>query len=758
MLEMAQFFTSLAGVALPLGILLVISGRVKLKNELDVIVRVLAAFCIAMACYWLVGYSLSTVPTHFGLFGSGNWLFDRSALVRDASNLRVIFLFSLPPIIVATAMAERGAFTSNNLLVAFTAVLVAPITAHWAWAGLGEYGLDGVAIHLAKQNFEGMGWLAERGFIDRGGAVVIFTAAGCAGLAASTIIGPRKGRFPLLSNRPRGHSPSFHFLGTIAVVMGLGMISAGQAGRIDHMDEIVFNVLFGAIFAVIATLLAMGILRKQGYSTSLMNVGVAGVAGAIAVTSFTIDVSPASAALAGMFAGGFAIALRYFFTSMEIDDPGDVVAFCLAGGVTGGMIVPIISSGLSPQLLSDLATQTLGLVVISIWSFGIVWILGSILHFTLGLRVSEADEMRGLSRTHFSVQSEPDYLFSRLQRNQNFSAALGSDQSRDLGRLSSALNERVARLRNEVHRAVDRVQSSGNVKIAGAIATRMRHADDTLRVKTEDVLLLMEQALGSTEGNNAAVELHDWMVRALDVLMTPCLQDLDQFIRHMPLQVDIDELEYLVVAASDSISRCAHQVEQIGDFGSAHSEGHFARDRDCDLASLLQDKKDYLLALAEMRNSPLQIDCPVESGLEIAGDERALSRILLLMVESAFNRPDRNRDRPIRLELREQVSNSAILLDCLDTGTALSRRQLAAITTPMADDINLSEIGFSQIMPLILIMQLVRVIGGEVKLSSEPGLGTRLSCRFRTLQMERDKRRREGAAFNKLDLKKQSAA
>lgn len=756
MLELAQFFTSLAGVALPLGILLVISGRVKLKNELDAIVRVLAAFCIAMACYWIIGYSLSTTPTHFGLFGSGNWFFGRDAMLGDASNLRTIFLFSLPPIIVATALAERGSFSSNNLLVAATAILVAPITAHWAWAGLGEYGLDGVAIHVARQQIQDMGWLAERDFVDRGGAVVIFVAAGFAGLAASLIVGPRKGRFPLLSNRPRGQSPSFHFLGTIAVIMGLAMISAGQADRIDHMDEIVFNVLFGAIFAVVATLLAMGILRRQGYSTNLIN---AGVAGAIALTSFAIETSPASAALAGMFAGGFAIALRYFFAATEIDDPGDLISFCLAGGMTGGLIVPIISSGLSPQLLSDLATQTLGLVAVSIWSFGIVWSIGSVLHFTLGLRASEADEIRGLSRSHFAVQSEPDYLFSQLQRNQNFAvSSTFKSSSKDLARLSAALNERVARLRTEVHRAVDRVQSSGNIKIGGAIATRMRHADDTLRVKTEDVLLLMEQALGNTEGNNVAVTLHDWMVRALDVLMAPSLQDLDQFIRHIPLQADIDELEYLVVAASESISRCAHQVEQICDFGAAHSEGHFARDRKCDLAELLQDKKDYLLAVAEMRNSPLQIDCPFETGLEIAGDERAVSRILFLMVEAAFNRPDRNRERPIRLELREQVSNSAILLDCLDTGTALSQRQLAAISDPMAEEINLAEIGFNQIMPLILIMQLVRAIGGEVKLSSEQGLGTRLSCRFRTLQQDRKRQLSESAVFNKLNLKKQSAA
>lgn len=758
MLEMAQFFTSLAGIAIPLGILLIISGRVKLKNELDVVVRVLGAFCIAMACYWVIGYSLSTVPSQSGLFGTGKWFFDRKTMIDDASNLRIIFLFSLPPIIVATSMAERGAFTSNNILVAATAIFVAPITAHWAWAGLGEYGLDGVAIHVARQHIQQMGWLAERGFVDHGGAVVIFSAAGFAGLAATLTVGPRKGRFPLLSNRPRGHSPSFHFLGTIAVVLGLAMISAGQAGRVDRMDEMVFNVLFGAIFAVIAILMTIGMLRKSGYSANLMNVGVAGVAGAIAMTSFTMDASPASAALAGMFAGGFAISLRYFFTEMEIDDPGDVIAFCLAGGLTGGMIVPIISSGLSPLLLTDLATQTLGLVVISLWSFGSVWVVATVLHITLGLRVTDADEMRGLSRSHFAVQSEPDYLFTQLQRNQSFAAAQGLGKSKDLERLSAAVNERVARLRNEVHRAVDRVQSSGNIKIGGAIASRMRYADDTLRVKAEDVLLLMEQALGSAEGNNSAVTMHEWIVRALDVLMAPSLQDLDQFIRHIPLQADLDELEYLVVAASESLSRCAHQVEQICDFGSAHSEGHFARDRNCDLAALLRDKRDYLLAVAEMRNSPLQIDCPVEKGFEIAGDERALSRILLLMVEAAFNRPDRNRDRPIRLELREQTSNTAILLDCLDTGAALSQRQLAAISDPMSEEINLEAIGFNQIMPLILIQQLVRAIGGEIKLSSEQGLGTRLSCRFRSDQQGRQNRRGDGSAFNKLDIKKRPAA
>ena len=735
MLQLAHFFTSLASITLPLGLLLLVSGRVKFKNELDVVVRVVAAFCIAMASYWVIGYSLSSTPSFWGVVGAGDWVFDRANLDAKASDLRVVCLFSLPPILVSAILVERGTFMPINLLVLATAILVAPITAHWAWAGLSEGGLDGAARHLAYHADGGQGWLAARGFMDKGGTVIFFAAAGFAAMATTLVVGPRKGRFPLLANRPRGHSPTFHFLGAICLILGLSLISTNQANQISEMDEIVFNVLFGSIFAFLAVLMIMGISGQKAFATDLIN---AGVAGSIAMTAFAAEMAPASAALTGMFAGSVVLILRRVFAASELDDTSDLIAIFLAGGMTGGLVAPIMRAELSGHLLNDIAIQLLGLVTVGLWSFGSVWLVAHLLHKYLGLRSRDSDEMRGLSRSYFSHQSEPDFLIAQLQRNSAFSAIRTSDLSEDLGHLSEELSERIVSLRGELHRAIDRVQSSDQVVKGATIAARMRQAEDTLKVKTEDILMLIEHALADTIGSSSGAELQAWIAQSLELLMAPCFKDLDQFTRHIPLQVEVDELENLVHAASESLSRCAHQVEQVRDFGVAHLEGQFSRSHQCDLAELLDQKAKLLIRLADMQDNPLQIDAVQQNGIYVSGNKIMFARILSLMVEAAFHRFVRRQGRPIRLELSMQNGGQTVVLDCLDTGIALSARQIKAITEPMSEDIKLADVGLGQIMPLVLASRLVQIVGGEASLSSEQGLGTRISYRFRTVEVKRE--------------------
>lgn len=105
--------------------------------------------------------------------------------------------------------------------------------------------------------------------------------------------------------------------------------------------------------------------------------------------------------------------------------------------------------------------------------------------------------------------------------------------------------------------------------------------------------------------------------------------------------------------------------------------------------------------------------------------------MITLSAEGAFNRLLKGRVDPVRLELREHISGEYIIFECLDTGAALSSRQVRAITDPLASSGTLSEVGLSQILPLILATRLIEAIGGEFTLSSEHGLGTLLQARFR---------------------------
>ncbi len=714
MLELIQFFMSIAGIAVPLGLLLIMAGRVRYRNELDTLVRITSAFGITIAAFWLIGHSLYSSPSLWGFVG-WNWgaIDHYSNSMTNGLNLRTIFLFAIPSILVASTMAERGRWLAGNILVAIVAAFIFPIVAHWGWHN--------------SHNSEG--WLITRGFMDSGGAVVFFAAAGFAALAASIVIGPRMMRFPDQASRPRGHSPTFTFLGAMILIIGLAVMTAGQHNQAALMSEAFLHVVIGSTFAGAA---ALGLLIMWPERVSAMDLLNSSLAGGIALIAFASKASPASAALVGMLAGAMGIGLRNILMQLEIDDVGDLISSSIAGGVLGGAIAPIMVSGERGELLNNLFLQWLGIAAICLWAFLCVWAVAKVLDQVFGMRVDPADEVRGLSFANFAMQSEPDYVISYMSHNSILGSATQKDSGEELGRLSADVSNKVVNLRNEIRRAINRIQStSPDAKLGAAMAARMRMSDDTLRVNAEDVLLLLERVLSRDNAAGYGPELRSWSIEAIELLLVPTMSDLEQYIRHMPLQAELEELEAMVIGATDSISRCAHQIEMVADYCDADSDGFFVRDHTCDLSAVLRERSKVLLASAEIRNNPLQVDLRDTEHLIVNGDAKALSRMIMLSAEGAFNRLVAGRGDPVRLELREHIGGDHILFECIDTGAALSSRQVRAITSPFTAIGSLGDLGFAQILPLILATRLIEAIGGEFTLSSEHGLGTLMQARFR---------------------------
>ena len=717
MLELVQFFMAIAGMAIPIGLTLTIAGRIRAKNEFDILIRVMTAFGLTTAMYWLIGYHLSTAEGLDGLFHLGSVAFERQDL-KDSpgSDLRTIFLLSVPSIILAISMAERGAWLTGNLVVIVVAGFVVPIILQWTWIAP-----NGQA-----------GWLVARGFEDIGGAVIYFASAGFVGLATSLVIGPRVARFPLRKVETSGTSPSLSYLGLMLTTIGLALITAGRSENIAEMSGIVLNVLIGSSFAGGSALTLFVVRRERACANDLLN---SCFAGSIALIAFAPSTAPASAALVGMFAGSVAIGLRNVLAAIEIDDPGDMIAICISGGVVGGIIAPVLSGSQSGALLNAVAMQLIGVFAIGLWSFLITWSVAILVHKTVGLRASEHDEARGLSRAFYNHQGEQDYLVSLLAQGSDILNEKSEDHSEIKNRISSDFSTQLVNIRSQTRQAIERIQSTAaDAKIGSAMAARMRLADDGLRVNAEGVLLLLDHILSAENAKSHTSQFMTWIEQAIRVLMEPTRTDLAQFTRHLPLQAELEEVENMVIAASDTVSRCAHQLALIRDFSDAGSEGYFSRNHTCDVAELLNNQAGQLNALAEIRNIPLQIDCPVEKGLLAVGDANAFSRILMLMVEAAFNRNLHKNDAPIRLELREHILGNHVVFECLDTGLSLTGRQLRTISDPLERETALESLSLPQIMPLILAVRLVEVIGGECSLSSENGVGTLIHCRFRRVQ------------------------
>ena len=723
MQELAQLLMSVAGFGVPLGIMLLMAGRVKIRNEMDTLIRVISAFCVTMVCYWIVGQGLFHGDSVQGLFGLGWSAFSQTSLVGEVGDLRTIFLFSVPPIMATTAMVERGSFLAGNFLVAVVAIFVTPVVAHWAW--------------YSEPDLKG--WLAYQGFIDDGGAVVIFAAAAFVAIATSITLGPRMGRFPVKTDRPSGQSPTYHALGMILIVFGIAMVTAGHLDDLKTMSATLFKVLLGVSFAVMSALILLVVRRKDGASLDLM---ASALAGAVALSAFAPHTSPANAALAGLFAGSVSIGLRRVFLATEVDDPGDLAAAFLAGGLTGGLLSPVLFAVSSQSLINQLSVQLIGLITIAIWSFLLPYGVAQALMRASVLRVSEGDEARGLSRAHFGLRSEADFLVSQIAHGASIENVQQEGALDHQNALAENFSRSIATLRSEAHRATDRIRASmSDARKKTTMINRIRLAEDTLRVKSEDILLMLESSRRCEHDQINGVDFHQWLVSALEQVLDPAVQRLAQFARHLPLQVELEELETTVLAASDEIARSAHKMELLLDYASAQMRGFYSRDHVCDLAQLLSDHSIFLRSLADVRQSPIQIDCPVSSGYPVSGDANAFKRILSLVVEAALNRLGGQDSQPVRIELRQTSSSHHVQLECLDTGTALTRRQIRAILDPVTSGERLEELGINQILPLMLTARLVEAMGGDITLTSQQGIGTVIHCQFRKLTTQITKSR-----------------
>ena len=725
MLEFARMLMSIAGLGLPMGLIMVLSGRVRYRNELDTFLRMVSAYCISMVIYWVIGYGLYSGDTIEGLIGSTNGVLRRSDLMHGEPDLFLLVLFSIPAITAAAAMVERGSYHVGNLLTAAIAVCIAPVVAHWT-------------LH---SGIDGDGWLLARDFKEAGGLIVIFIASGFVALAISLALGPRRGRFPMQSGRPRGHSPTWYGMGVIVIVTATISLAVIQANSLEEMSVAFYVQLIGVSFATVSGSL-LHFLMRRGETTQ--NISTSALAGTVALTAVASFAEPVDAALIGILAGTLSVSFNRILSAIELDDPGELISAFLSGGLVGGLMAPLAWSGSSASLAREFVTQLLGISAIGAWSFSVTLLLALLLKGLMGLRVSEVDEKRGLSMSHFGFVSEPDFMISSIMHNLRASERSSGDSNAVLARLAANFGQTIVKLHEETSKATDRILStSSDPRKGAAMVARIRLAEDTMRVKAEDILMLMEDILKTGDAGSEQFML--WGQEVVEKLMAPVENDIKKLARHIPLQAELTELENIVIAAAETLAQAVHHIELMRDLEDAQVDGFFSRDHICDVAVLLHEKTTRIKAISEVRNRPVQIDCPVSKGLTVSGDANAFSRILTLTVEGALNRALSDSSSPVRLELKEHSSGQYVILDCLDTGTALSMRQIRAIRDPLSEDRSLDELGIGQILPLILVSRLVRAMGGEFAITSAHQAGTQIRCRFRMRQAKSTKGTRKAA-------------
>ena len=251
-----------------------------------------------------------------------------------------------------------------------------------------------------------MSSLGPNGVLDFAGGLVVHVTCGAAALAAVLVIGPRKG-FGRENFLP--HSLPMTMVGTGLLWFGWFGFNGGSALAADGVAATAFVAthLAGMSGMAMWTLLEW---IKLGKPTTL-GAASGAISGLATITPAAGFVGPNSAIIIGFIAGLVCYMAVTAKSRLGYDDSLDVVGIHGVGGVVGTLLLGVFASttvnpggvdGLIAGSATQLGYQALGVVIVTAYAFTVSWVLLKVIQATMGLRVSEENEVQGLDYTEHS--------------------------------------------------------------------------------------------------------------------------------------------------------------------------------------------------------------------------------------------------------------------------------------------------------------------------------------------------------------------
>ncbi|MCX8038052.1 MAG: ammonium transporter [Candidatus Sumerlaeia bacterium] len=368
------------------GLALFYGGMVRRKNVLATIMHSFTAVAIISVQWVLWGYSLAFGPDIGGVIGSLAWVGLRevgtapypaySATVPHQLFMIYQCMFAIiTPALISGAMAERMNFKAYVLFLLLWATFVYDPVAHWVWG-------DG-------------GWLKKLGALDFAGGTVVHLISGVTALAAALMLGRRTG-WPREAIMP--HNLPFTVMGAGILWFGWFGFNAGSALAAGELSATAFVATNTAAAAAALTWMLLD-WASFGKPTALGTASGA-VAGLVAITPAAGFVTPLAAIVIGCAGGAACRQVVVWRTRRGIDDSLDAFGVHGIGGMTGALLTGVLAtvgaSGLIAGNVRQLVVQVIGVVVTAAYALGVSFIILKALDASIGLRVSEREEMEGL--------------------------------------------------------------------------------------------------------------------------------------------------------------------------------------------------------------------------------------------------------------------------------------------------------------------------------------------------------------------------
>jgi Amt family ammonium transporter len=383
--DMGMLWMLLSGILvffMQAGFTLVESGMTRSKNAVNIAMKNLLDIAVGSLTYWFVGYSLMYGDTTNGLFfwsgimqGEGADLFFQTMFAATAAT------------IVSGAIAGRTKYSTYVIFSIVMTAIIYPIAGGWQW--------------------QGSGWLTELGFIDFAGSSIVHAVGGFAALVAAYLVGPRIGKYVNGKVMPiPGHNQILATLGVFILWLGWFGFNGGSQlawGGDDAVQAstVVLITNLAAAAGALGALITTWIWYGKPHLAQSLNGALAGL---VSITAGCGNMSAGGAVLAGLIGGIIVVfSIEFIEKKLKIDDAigaasvHGVVGFwgtIVVGlwGIDGDTKIGLFNGGGSAQLVSQLT----GGLAYAVWAVVLSFIVFGILKKTVGLRVTEEEEVAGL--------------------------------------------------------------------------------------------------------------------------------------------------------------------------------------------------------------------------------------------------------------------------------------------------------------------------------------------------------------------------
>ncbi|MGY8918790.1 MAG: ammonium transporter [Flavobacteriales bacterium] len=364
------------------GFTLVESGMTQSKNAVNIAMKNLLDITVGSLTYWFVGYSLMYGDTTNG------WFFWSGIMQGEGADLFFQTMFAATAAtIVSGAIAGRTKYSTYAIFTVVMTAIIYPIAGGWQW--------------------QGSGWLTELGFIDFAGSSIVHAVGGFAALVAAYMVGPRIGKYVDGKVMPiPGHNQILATLGVFILWLGWFGFNGGSQlawGGDDAVaaSTVVLITNLAAAAGALGALITTWIWYGKPHLAQTLNGALAGL---VSITAGCGNMTAGGAVLAGLIGGIIVVfSIEFIEKKLKIDDAiGAASVHGIVGfwgtiviglwGVEGDTKLGIFNGGGADQLIN----QLIGGLAYAVWTVVLSFVVFGILKYTIGLRVTEEEEIAGL--------------------------------------------------------------------------------------------------------------------------------------------------------------------------------------------------------------------------------------------------------------------------------------------------------------------------------------------------------------------------